>query len=380
MREKVKVLFVVSEFYQAGTQRFTYEVDRAINRDQFEVNILCLLPLSHNPAWEDHYFTKHAELGTQIFFLEDIARPFVPSIGQRIQRKLLGKPFPHEQQSLHQFLDSYDVISFWGEYNYPVLSRKMTPQQKAKSLIHIMNSRHQTNTLYKDFDKNEVPHFVSGFKDDEVAYELAEFKNYRHSFLALSLHIDDSGIQWSYRHTDKPRIGVFTRITSHKPLDPFIYAFHELLNEVPHAELHIFGTGDPQKEGVTKYIRHLELGDRVKFRGHQEDIKKTAINEKLSLVWFHGYYGVPGGFAGFDICSIGVPQLFWNFGNTTDGSIEGFPMYSNINAFAKRTLEIINDGEEAQKLSHIQYQYICEVRNVRKCITAIESLYLTFKS
>jgi glycosyltransferase involved in cell wall biosynthesis len=380
MKGKVKVLFVVSEFYQAGAQRFTYEMDKAIDKDMVDLNILCLLPLGHNPAWEDHYFNKHIELGTKIFFLNDIAKPFIPTFKQRIDRKIFNKPFPQEHDGLNNFLDSYDVILFNGEYNYPILARKLTPAVKAKVLISINISKHQKHDNYVHYDKSEPYYFVSGFKDDEIKYELSEFSHYNHFYLPLSIQIEESGRQWSYRPTDAPKIGIFTRLTYTKPLDPFIYAFHTLLNDMPHAELHIFGTGDPQKEGVMKYLKHLGMLDKVKFRGHQENLKETAIKEKLNLVWFHGYYGEPGGFAGFDICSLGLPQLFWNFGDPTDNNVEVFPMYNNINAFAQRTIKVLQNEEEANKLSLSQYEYIREVRNIRKSISGLEALFLTFKS
>jgi glycosyltransferase involved in cell wall biosynthesis len=379
MKGKVKVLFVVSEFYQAGAQRFTYEMDRVINKDVFALDILSLQPLGSNPAWEDHYFNLHTEIGTKIFFLNDIERPFVPTIKQRAERKLLNKPFPHQHHALHSFMDCYNVIMFIGEYSYPILAGKMTPKLRAKSLINMHNTKHQKFDNYKDYDKTQPYHFVSGFRDDEIVFELSEFSNYKHTFLPLSIPVNGVDRKWSFAKTDKPKIGVFTRITYTKPLDPFIYAFHTLLDYVPGAELHIFGTGDPQKEGVAKYVKHLDLRDKVKFRGHQKDIKETAINEKLNVVWFHGFHGIPGGFAGFDICSIGVPQLFWNFGNTSDSHLEAFPMYTNITALAQKTKEVLENEEEANKLSLGQYEYIVEMRNIRKFISNLESVFLTFK-
>ena len=63
MKNKVRILFVVSEFYQAGTQRFTFELDRALDKSKFEVEILCVLPLNNSDRFIDYYFEKHKELG-----------------------------------------------------------------------------------------------------------------------------------------------------------------------------------------------------------------------------------------------------------------------------------------------------------------------------
>ncbi len=379
MKDKVKVLFIVSEFYQAGAQRFTYELDRAIDKNHFEVNILSLLPLGHNANWEDHYFTKHVELGTKVFFLSDIDKPFIPDWSQRIKKKLLNVPFPDRYEALNTFLDAYDVLYFVGEYNYPELEGKMTPAVRAKCLINIHNSIIQNPANYARYDKSQTYHFVSGFRENEIKSELSVFENFHHTFLPLSINLDDHGKLWSFHDTDKPRIGIFTRLTFSKPIDPFIYTFHILLERLPGAELHIFGNGDPEKEGISKYIRHLGLTGKVKFHGHQKDMKATAMKEKLNLVWFHGYYGIPGGFAGFDICSIGLPQLFWDFSHSDAGVDTEFPMYNNIVAFADRTVRVLQDAQEAEKLSLAQYQYIQEYKNIQRWVGSLEKLFRSFK-
>jgi hypothetical protein len=68
MADKVKVLLIVTDFYQAGTERFTYELDRAIDKSKFEVQILSLLPLNNSPQWKDYYYEKHLELGNKNIF------------------------------------------------------------------------------------------------------------------------------------------------------------------------------------------------------------------------------------------------------------------------------------------------------------------------
>lgn len=379
MNGKVKVLFIVSEFYQAGAQRFTYEIDRALNKESIDLNILCLLPLGHNPNWEDHYFTRHVELGTPIFFLNDIDRPFVPDWSQRIKRKFFNVPFPDRHANLNSFLNGYDVIYFVGEYNYPHLHHRMSEQNRAKSLINLHNTIFQNPVNYDRFDKSLHYHFVSGFQENEIKIELAAFENYKHTYVPLAINLDEHGRLWSYQATSSPRIGIFTRLTHTKPLDPFIYSFHILLERIPGAELHIFGSGDPDKEGITKYIRHLGLDGKVKFHGHQKDMKATAIKEKLNAVWFHGFYGSPGGFAGFDICSLGLPQLFWDFSHTLQATDSEFPMFNNILALAERTVQILQNEQEAEKLSIAQFQYIQEYKNIRKWIGNLEQLFMSYK-
>ena len=106
MQNKVKVLFVVSEFYQAGTERFTYELDRALNKNQFEVEILCLIPLNASQRFTDYYYSKHIELGTKVHFMDQVNVPTEPTLQQRIKKNMLestmngpNAPPPHASRT-----------------------------------------------------------------------------------------------------------------------------------------------------------------------------------------------------------------------------------------------------------------------------------------
>ena len=85
MENKIKVLFVVSEFYQAGTERFTYELDRALNKNLFSVEILSIIPLNASERFKDYYFEKHIELGTKVHFMHEINKISEPSLKQKIK-------------------------------------------------------------------------------------------------------------------------------------------------------------------------------------------------------------------------------------------------------------------------------------------------------
>ena len=118
MKNKVKVLFVVSEFYQAGTQRFTYELDRALNKDLFSVEILCIIPLDASERFSDYYYSRHLDLGTKIHFINEINQLTEPTLKQKINRRLLNTPFSDERKNIKEFFNQYDCISIMGEYNF----------------------------------------------------------------------------------------------------------------------------------------------------------------------------------------------------------------------------------------------------------------------
>jgi hypothetical protein len=127
---------------------------------------------------------------------------------------------------------------------------------------------------------------------------------------------------------------------------------------------------------MEKYVKHLKLEGKVKFRGHTDDIKKAAMTEKLNMVWFHGYHGVPGGFAGFDICTTGIPQIFWNFGSASVAEKKDiFPMYSDLEEFVKMSIELLSDQKASETLSHLQYDHVLQTRDIKRYILSLEKLY-----
>lgn len=379
MADKVRLLFVVSEFYQAGTERFTYEVHRAIDRDHFHISFLSLLPLGQSERWKDHYYEKHIELGAEIHFLSDVDVIRHPTLCERAARIMMGRPLPNEHAHLQDFLDRFDCISVMGEYNYTGIARYMTREQKGRTLVHIQNSKHQKPDIYHHYRKDEHVHFVSGFDERSVAWELSEFEAYDHTYFGLNQRIETEHVKQDYRsNPDEPRIGIFTRITAHKPLDPFIYAFQLVCDRFPRAQFHLFGSGDPVQEGVTGYVNRLGLEGNVHFRGHQSEIRQTAIEEQLDVVWLHGYHGVPGGWAGFDICTTKVPQVFWDFGGTDlTGHHPDFPMSNRLNEFVQLTLSILANPVFARDLAERQFNYVYENRNIDRFIHVMEDLYIT---
>lgn len=374
---KLKVLFVVTDFYQAGTERFTYEVDAAIDKSLFEISILCYIPLNKSERWDDFYYDKHKGLGSKIYFRKDIDVPCRYTYLQRIKRFLFQKPLPPQNKPLLDFLDQYDVISFMGEYNYPSLELKMTQAHKDKSLLHIMNSKHQNANLYARFDKSKKYHFVSTFEGDVLSEELSEFKDYDHTFMPLAFNINRANFRWSFSTEQKKKIGIFTRLSSHKPINIFLEAFHLLIQKNPSIEFHVFGSGNPKDEGLTDIVQQFELNNHVFFRGHQEDLVETALGEKLDMVWFHGYHGAPGGFAGYDICTTGIPQLFWEFsGKINPETASVFPMFINLEHFVDKSLEVLTQESVAKNISQAQFNYVCEKKDMSIYIKQLEKTYL----
>jgi hypothetical protein len=129
---------------------------------------------------------------------------------------------------------------------------------------------------------------------------------------------------------------------------------------------------------MNAFLDRIGIKDKVFFRGHQEDIVQTAIDEKLSLSWFQGYNNDrPAGYAGIDICTTGTPLLCWDFHPYPNDFYNPiYPHYKNLNKFVEKTIEILTEKENAEELSEWQYQDVVDNRNVYDYISIIENEYI----
>ncbi|MBC7845867.1 MAG: hypothetical protein H7Y10_05200 [Flavobacterium sp.] len=379
--EKIKILFVVADFYQAGAQRFVYEIDKALDRNKFQVEILCLEEISIlNKDWNGRYYESlHKKIGTKITYIDNFLEKQPLSLSLRIFRKITRNKFkkakPKYKSNFSLFFDQFDVIHWMGEYTYihslPLYIRK-------KSIIYSMCAKFQDENLYSHYDFEYPYNFMSGFKPIEVEHEYSQFKKINHFFFPLVMKIFQKEKQWFYKKTKVYKIGIFTRLNSYKPLDPFFYSFQLLLEKLPNCELHIYGNGDPEKEGMIGCLKRLGLQEKVFFRGHQANIIETAITEHINLSWFQGYNNDrPAGYAGLDICSTGTPLICWDFfDKPNDYFNETYPHYKSMTKFVSKSIDVLTNGKAANLLSELQFQDVLITRDVNKHIRELEKEYL----
>jgi glycosyltransferase involved in cell wall biosynthesis len=379
---KTTVLFVVGALHRAGAERFAYEIDLALNKDKFKISILCLQNKHYISAkWDSRYYEdKHEALKTNVIYIDEFLADRKTSLLERIFHKLTKKKFKkvnkgRYKKALYSYLDKFDVIHWMGEYTF---IHQVTAEIKNKSLIHSMCAKFQDPTLYDNYDFDYPYEFISGFYNEEVAFEYSEFKSINHNYFPLALKINKNENTWKYPYEEIKKIGIFTRLDKNKPLDPFFYAFQLLLDIHPNTELHIFGNGNPKEEGMLDYLDRLGISEKVFFRGHQEDIAETAIKERLNLSWFQGYNNrTPAGFAGFDICLTGTPLICWDFFSAPTNPFNFiYPHFKKLNQFVDFTSQVLNNKHKAEELSNMQFKDVISNRDIDKFIPDLENLYL----
>ncbi|WP_299550020.1 hypothetical protein [Seonamhaeicola sp.] len=375
-----KILFVVSDFYHGGAQREMYEIDRALKRENIEIVILCLLDLKSSRHFSDYFYEKHVALNTKIIFLKDIIKPYKKTIFNKLLNKLgLFSINSTNANVLTTFLKDYKEVFFMGEYTYKKIEHYILADYNRRKNIFIMSARFQ-GEHYRNINKNNKYNFISPFDTKEqIEYEFEGFTDYSHIHFPLSLSIDTSMNKWSFKNNQVKRIGIFTRLSKSKPLDPFFYAFHLLLKDMPDTELHVYGAGDYKEAEYDRYINHLDLHKNVFFRGHQKDIKQTLNADDIDLVWFQGYLNRPAGYAGQDVIITGTPILLWDFYLGENKNLNNmdyvYPHFKDLSSFALASKAVLQDQKLANQIAQKQFSDIVNTRDINKNIERIKHIF-----
>ena len=365
---KIKVLFLVTEFWQAGGQRYTYEIDLALDKEKIESSFLSFRDLNSSAEWPDYYYKKHVELGSKIYFYSSLD-PKNILLGPSSRRNWRKEKTAYNV--VNTFLDQFDVILLQGEWVYNKFQNIFNESNLKKIQVSILNSVYQFPDNYKGFDKSKTYSFISGYHDSALREELVEFSNYNHYFFPLCINLTEK-FKWSPDSLSSKRIGVFTRLTKTKPIEPLFYAFSVLHSYDNDYKLFIFGNGDPEEVGYLDHLKYLGIEDKVFFKGHQDDIIVSSIENSIGVAWFLGFHGLPAGFAGYDISSIGLPQLFWDLKPTGDSKSEIIPMFNDLLGLANKTKELFDHKDVAVSLSLKQQDYIKEHVDIKPFIKGYE--------
>lgn len=165
-------------------------------------------------------------------------------------------------------------------------------------------------------------------------------------------------------------VGRLVEQKNHKLL---IRAFKLVLDKKPEYKLEIFGEGNKREE-LENYIENLNLKGKVILKGAVKDIYKQ-IKRAKAFILTSKYEGMSN--ALLEALIIGVPCISTKVSGATDlikNGINGILVDSNEEEIAKSILFLIDNEEEAKKLSleALKLQEELEIENImRKWMTFI---------
>lgn len=373
---RVRVVFVIAHLVQGGSERYLYEVCRALDPERFEVEIL----FRSRPRRKDHYYWKLRELGVTVRTKLPAPRNFarvLPIVAETRAWKALEDAAYRVllRLRLRGFFDRYDVINIIQIENHYYLQDLLAGDPR--KVIYLMSNGFQYSfDLYGDCDPDEAHRFVimDPTQESDLAGS-ARALNYETLYFPLALDVSEHPpIADLPVPDDGPaHIACFIRLSPQRPIVP-LFRCLERLTRTRDAVFHVYGSGDPAP--FLPVLDELGIRDRVVFAGHESDMRGALIRDGISLVWMT-CHGPVLGYASLEVASLGVPMVFSNIGDAsyeeiqeaTAGAVHAFQTPEDVAQFTERLLaspaELAAAGERLR-------QYVVDTRDIRTQIHVLE--------
>lgn len=372
---KKRLLIVVDHLLQHGVERYTYELCKAIDKEEFEVTVLSLNKLHEA---NNYYGPLLRQLNVNVIdydresvfrvfnnrWLDDLVKKLIGIT------KLIGKDIGRQLQHrlLHKILNQYQVIALMKIENFNAYQEVFAEYKNL--IIHLLSTQAQypVNPYINLPARNY--NFVL-FSDDQKAHVLgtdfiAPVNKGQLQFHELPLFMDLTGRYNTYlqKETEEPVIGIFSRISMDQPTIIMLVAFSLVIKRYPNAKLLFFGACYEQyvQDFFMLNCEILKMQNNVKFMGHVPDLKEAIVTNKISLAWMN-MAGDAMGYSSIEILSYGLPAVFFDTaisGNVATGLVvENRKLcFKDIEEFVEITATVLANHQEREKLSKILYKYV----------------------
>ena len=370
---KIRVLFVISHLVQGGSERFTYEVLKAIDRERFEPVLLT----KRRRRVRDYYDALIAELGVPIIRKLPIFYGRV-----RHHARPLFRLLRHPLEALHRFVasmrmgnlfDQFDLICPVQIENYYLLQPLLEDNEKVITFLMSNAFQYKVNP-YRDC--------IPGRRYRFTVFDRRLIDDWRGEpcsnaeAIHFPLCMDLSGrpdLSKSARRVGRPRIGVFIRLSRERSFSGLFQAFRDVVAQTD-AELWVYGRGNPAM--FHDELVRLGIDKHVVFKGHAVSIADTLRKGELSLVWMTCFDETLG-YASVEVASLGFPMLFWNLGRESSEEIAAHTggalrSHREPQQLAQATLDDLGDPEGAALRGRLLRYWVTETYDIRRHIEALQ--------
>jgi glycosyltransferase involved in cell wall biosynthesis len=376
---RVRLLFVINQFPQGGSERYLFEVCAALDRRLFDLHILTRRDVDR----AGFYYQRIEKLGIPIHAI----RPHVPNIKRFAPGVASWRPYRVARNRVSSWLAhwcnadvlrSFDLIACIQLENFLALQDALGDHRGV--VVHLMSSRFQyTYDPYDEVRRDRHHRFVTF--DQSQNDEIRSIGDSETFLWPLSMDLTGYPLLPIPPPSDRPlKIGIVTRLSREKPLAQLFRAFKELLAQI-NVTLHVYGGGDPTI--FAEEIRALGIGDRVTFEGHRENLLGMLASDGLSMCWLLSV-GTLLGYATIEVAASGMPMVFWNLGSPdpsstdrvrreTGGAVHTFDSIAGFVAFSHACL---TDRARLQELGSRLRQHIFDAHDIHRNIPALQDYYL----
>jgi glycosyltransferase involved in cell wall biosynthesis len=375
LNRPLRLLFAVSQFAQGGAERYLYELCSALDRTRFDVHILTRSDVDRTAYYFDRLVSARVPIHAIRPHVADLRR-YAPLWARRRAYRTIRHRLSSilAARRIGTFVDRFDIVACIQIENFLELQGLLSRQQGA--VIHAMSNRFQYS--YDPYDE---------FRPD-VRYRFVTFDRSQTEELhalpcadvfewPLSMNFGEYPCLPEVQDTSGTvKIGIFTRLSREKPLEPLFVCFKELTQRI-NATLHVYGGGDPSI--FTRNLNRLGIRSRVFFKGHQPDMITTVRRDELSMCWLMSV-GTLLGYSSIELAATGMPMLFWNYGtwstsriaDETYGAVRSF---ASVAEFVGAAVSYLSDRQALRQLGTSLQRYVRRRHDINKNIGAIQEYY-----
>ncbi|PCI14593.1 MAG: hypothetical protein COB71_02630 [Thiotrichales bacterium] len=367
MTKKIRVLQITHDLQIGGLQQVVVNICRTIDRERFEVVVLCLRELGVLAGDIEMLGVKvilldQKESGTDYLSFMKIARVLKD---EKIDVVHTHNTQPFVEGAIASIFTSVKAIVHTDHARaFPDKRRYMFAEWLVSHLAYkvVGVSAHTTENLhkYEKISKRKLLTIPNGI--DETVYDIEIDKNHKKQELGLD--------------SDTFIIGLGARLIEQKGISVLIESMLKILKKLPNTKLVIAGDGDYKAE-LKKLADDLCLTESVLFLGSRKDIPE--------LLKIFDVYALPSYSEGLPMVILeamasGCPVV------ATDVGGIGTAIRSNVNGvlvkprnvedLAEAIIDLLQDEHKRLKFSDNGKKIFAAEFSARKMIAKYEGLYV----
>lgn len=173
------------------------------------------------------------------------------------------------------------------------------------------------------------------------------------------------------------------RLVREKGVDVLVRAFQSVHATLPHAQLHIAGSG-PDRDALKALVNELQLAECVVFHGQLGDAELQTL---LARSWVHvvpSRWPEPFGITATEAMMRGTAVVASNIGGLADIVVSGATGFhvppGDVSALAKSLVTLLSDAARAEAMGVNARARALELFELNRCTLRFEALYNSLTS
>ena len=390
---KTKLLIVSSSLAQGGNERWIFEICKALDKEKFEIGILCsknYSSMGKKQSFSNFYQDKLEKLNVPLFKYLDVSKQTFWKRGvnklKRILNKTLSQWINTVSKEIRYLLKDYEVVCIIDYYNYFPIKQALHQFCEGRFFVLLHTHKVQLDFDLYDlhFDKQRRYNFAY-FAPKQIS-EIAEsgFDTEKNSFFYAPLVLDLSGYTNLFNpiEADPIVISVFSRITRARPLEKILEAFSKLEKQLKRQlRLNFYGEIIDQSyhQQLLQLAQTLEINDKAfSFLGHALDIAETIKQDRVNICWGLSNNAVIG-YGSIEVETMGVPSFYWDLDENADlneillkQSDNSIIVYNKVDDFVAVNVKYLSSNKLLAELSLSRRQYVIKNHDISNRIKEFE--------